>query len=323
MKKILVSLICCLTATLGWAQEKNAYTLFDAQGNRVDYTQMMDVLERQDVVFIGEIHNCPIAHWMEYEIVKDLYDRHGDRLMIGAEMFERDNQLILDEYLAGMITPERFNAEAKLWPNYKTDYSPIVEFAKEHKIPFVATNVARRYANMVAKGGFEALDGLSDEAKRYVAPLPLNYVPNKSVDEYFGAMKMPGMKQSAAENLSKAQAVKDSFFVCLRSERRGHVFGYADEEIGLTECFGIELVGIFLPDDLHRADLQTGTVLVEVGDDAAVVRRVEVAVHVDEFRLHPFFLSRRPFRIVRTLFYANRASVLAITSSGSGSIGKT
>lgn len=162
MKKILVSLICCLTATLGWAQEKNAYTLFDAQGNRVDYTQMMDVLERQDVVFIGEIHNCPIAHWMEYEIVKDLYDRHGDRLMIGAEMFERDNQLILDEYLAGMITPERFNAEAKLWPNYKTDYSPIVEFAKEHKIPFVATNVARRYANMVAKGGFEALDGLSD-----------------------------------------------------------------------------------------------------------------------------------------------------------------
>ncbi len=53
---------------------------------------------------------------MEYEIVKDLYDRHGDRLMIGAEMFERDNQLILDEYLAGVITPERFNAEAKLGP---------------------------------------------------------------------------------------------------------------------------------------------------------------------------------------------------------------
>lgn len=105
MKKILVSLICCLTATLGWAQEKDAYTLFDAQGNRVDYTQMMDVLERQDVVFIGEIHNCPIAHWMEYEIVKDLYDRHGDRLMISAEIIKRDNQLILDEYLAGMITP--------------------------------------------------------------------------------------------------------------------------------------------------------------------------------------------------------------------------
>ena len=62
MKKILVSLICCLTATLGWAQEKNAYTLFDAQGNRVDYTQMMDVLERQDVVFIGEIHNLSLIH---------------------------------------------------------------------------------------------------------------------------------------------------------------------------------------------------------------------------------------------------------------------
>ena len=239
MKKILVSLICCLTATLGWAQEKNAYTLFDAQGNRVDYTQMMDVLERQDVVFIGEIHNCPIAHWMEYEIVKDLYDRHGDRLMIGAEMFERDNQLILDEYLAGMITPERFNAEAKLWPNYKTDYSPIVEFAKEHKIPFVATNVARRYANMVAKGGFEALDGLSDEAQRYVAPLPLNYVPNKSVDEYFGAMKMPGMKQSAAENLSKAQAVKDATMAWSIAERMQSKLVHMNGNFHSTDHSGI------------------------------------------------------------------------------------
>lgn len=239
MKKILVSLICCLTETLGWAQEKNAYTLFDAQGNRVDYTQMMDVLERQDVVFIGEIHNCPIAHWMEYEIVKDLYDRHGDRLMIGAEMFERDNQLILDEYLAGMITPERFNAEAKLWPNYKTDYSPIVEFAKEHKIPFVATNVARRYANMVAKGGFEALDGLSDEAKRYIAPLPLNYVPNKSVDEYFGAMKMPGMKQSAAENLSKAQAVKDATMAWSIAERMQSKLVHMNGNFHSTDHCGI------------------------------------------------------------------------------------
>ena len=55
----------CLTAGLVVAQEKRAYTLFDADGQETDYAHMMSVLGERQVVFIGEIHNCPIAHWME------------------------------------------------------------------------------------------------------------------------------------------------------------------------------------------------------------------------------------------------------------------
>ena len=77
MKKILdiVDLLPDRNARLGTGRKMP--TRCSTPGQSVDYTQMMDVLERQDVVFIGEIHNCPIAHWMEYEIVKDLYDRHA------------------------------------------------------------------------------------------------------------------------------------------------------------------------------------------------------------------------------------------------------
>lgn len=92
---------------------------------------------------------------------------------------------------------------------------------------------------MVAKGGFEALDGLSDEAKRYVAPAPLNYVPNKSVDEYFGAMKMPGMKQSAAENLSKAQAVKDATMAWSIAERMQSKLVHMNGNFHSTDHSGI------------------------------------------------------------------------------------
>ena len=111
---MIIILWFCLTGGLVVAQEKRAYTLFDADGQETDYAHMMSVLGEQQVVFIGEIHNCPIAHWMEYEIVRDLYALHKDRLMIGAEMFERDDQLVLDEYLSGLITAERFTKEAKL-----------------------------------------------------------------------------------------------------------------------------------------------------------------------------------------------------------------
>ena len=69
---MIIILWFCLTGGLVVAQEKRAYTLFDADGQETDYAHMMSVLGEQQVVFIGEIHNCPIAHWMEYEIVKDL-----------------------------------------------------------------------------------------------------------------------------------------------------------------------------------------------------------------------------------------------------------
>ena len=227
---MIIILWFCLTGGLVVAQEKRAYTLFDADGQETDYAgrlrdekyaeelkvqkanhaHMMSVLGEQQVVFIGEIHNCPIAHWMEYEIVRDLYALHKDRLMIGAEMFERDDQLVLDEYLSGLITAERFTKEAKLWPNYPTDYKKIVEFAKTNRIPFVATNVPRRYAAMVSRGGFGALEQLSEEAKNYIAPLPLNYVRNEGVETYFRSMEMPGAKKEDTEKLAKAQALKDA-----------------------------------------------------------------------------------------------------------------
>lgn len=221
MKKTIALAACCLAITLASAQEKKAYAVFDGAGQKTDYGQMLRTLGKKNVVFVGEIHNCPIAHWIEYEIIKDLYTLHGAELLIGAEMFERDDQLVLDEYLGGVISAERFNKEAKLWPNYKTDYGPIVEFVKANAIPFVATNIPRRYANLVSRGGFEALDGLTDEAKQYIAPLPFDYVPNESVDRYFGAMAMPGMKAGQAENLSKAQAVKDATMAWSIAQRIG------------------------------------------------------------------------------------------------------
>ena len=148
----------CLTAGLVVAQEKRAYTLFDADGQETDYAHMMSVLGEQQVVFIGEIHNCPIAHWMEYEIVKDLCEVHKGKLAIGLEMLEADNQLVLDEYVGRLISSDRFEEEARLWPNYQTDYAAVVGLGREYGLKVVATNVPRRYANMVKNGGFEALD---------------------------------------------------------------------------------------------------------------------------------------------------------------------
>ena len=166
--KIFQSILCIMLlgiSVASWGQEKKAYRLFDANGKEVGYREMMKVLKNQDVVFLGEVHNCAIAHWMEYEIVKDLCEVHKGKLAIGLEMLEADNQLVLDEYVGRLISSDRFEEEARLWPNYQTDYAAVVGLGREYGLKVVATNVPRRYANMVKNGGFEALDKLSAEAK--------------------------------------------------------------------------------------------------------------------------------------------------------------
>ncbi len=79
-KYFMYNVVGYLRCKLGTGEEK-AYRLFDANGKE-GYREMMKSVENQDVVFLGEVHNCAIAHWMEYEIVKDLCEVHKGKLAI-------------------------------------------------------------------------------------------------------------------------------------------------------------------------------------------------------------------------------------------------
>jgi uncharacterized iron-regulated protein len=188
--------------------DKPAYYLYNKDGKDVKYEKMLKEAEDADIVLFGESHDNPISHWLELELTKDLYDLKKDKLVIGAEMFETDNQLILSEYTDSLISTSRFEEEAKLWPNYKTDYKPLVEFARKNNLKFVASNVPRRYASLVNSKGFEGLDGLSDEAKALLPPLPIKY--DAELNCYKSMMEMEGMGSHVTANFPKAQAIKDA-----------------------------------------------------------------------------------------------------------------
>lgn len=208
--------------TLAAMAQKPAYRLFREDGKKVKYEKMLEAASGADIVLFGELHTNPISHWLQLELTGDLFEARGESLILGAEMFEADNQLILDEYLAGWITESKFEEEARLWNNYLTDYKPLVLIAKENDLDFVATNVPRRYANMVFKRGVASLDSLSFEAKSYMAPLPLEY--DRSLKCYSQLMgegdslmgSMGPMGGHASVNLVDAQAIKDatmSYFI--------------------------------------------------------------------------------------------------------------
>jgi uncharacterized iron-regulated protein len=212
MKQLFFFLIFSLTLNLS-AQDKLAYKVFTGEGKKADYGDILKASLKADVVFFGELHDNPIAHWLEFEITKDLYSAKGKNLMLAAEMFETDNQLLIDEYLARTIKESSFESEVRLWTNYKTDYKPLMSFARENGLKFVASNIPRRYASVVASGGFEALSELSPGAMVYIAPLPVEYDPElpcyKDMLSMGGEIAGP-MAKNVNQNLPKAQAIKDA-----------------------------------------------------------------------------------------------------------------
>lgn len=204
MRKLSLVIGVCVLSAVGFAQDKPAYTIFDGNGKKVTYKKMIKGLGDKDVVLFGEYHDNPIVHWLQLEVTMDL-DKTRD-LVLGAEMFEADNQDELDDYMSGKIDAKAFDTLARLWPNYYTDYSPIVEYAKEQKIKFVAANVPRRFANMVYKKGFESLESLTTEELTWIAPLPMKY--DSTLRGYVKMIEMMG--GHGGSNMPKAQATKDA-----------------------------------------------------------------------------------------------------------------
>jgi len=232
MKKILFILLLVSTQLIS-AQKIEAFKIFNAKGKKVSYKKLLKKAQKSDIIFIGEEHNNPVAHWFEIKITADLYKKLGQqdtpskKIEMGAEMMEADNQEAYDKYLKGELTYKELKKEARLWPNFKTDYKPLLDFAKNNHIAFTATNIPRRYANKVFKSGFESLDSLTPPEKAWLAPLPILYDP--SLSSYVEMKKMEHMKfmpKKMKENLPKAQAVKDATMAhfILKNHKKGNIF---------------------------------------------------------------------------------------------------
>ncbi len=152
-----------------------SYKIFDKDGEEVDYSDIIDKAEDSEVILFGEYHNNSISHYLQFKLTKSIFEENNGKVIIGAEMFESDDQIIVNEYMQDQITEKYFSKEAKLWDNFTTDYKPIFDFAKENTINFIATNIPRRYAGYVARNGLDKLGILSNDAHSYIAPLPIKF----------------------------------------------------------------------------------------------------------------------------------------------------
>lgn len=209
MRKLLFAFaVFCITGIK--AQQFDAYKFYNKKGKAVKTEKIVRQLSDYDVVLFGELHNNSIVHWLQLKLTEALYQQKNKQLILGAEMFERDNQPQLDRYLSGKLDPKSMKDSVRLWNNYITDYKPLLDFAKAKNLKFIAGNIPRKYASQVAKQGLESLNTLDTKEKAYIATLPIKVTLDTPGYKEMKTMMGDHVDDLKVMNFISAQAVKDA-----------------------------------------------------------------------------------------------------------------
>jgi uncharacterized iron-regulated protein len=189
--KFFVSMVSFIFSFSILAQDSMSahYKIYDTRSKQlVTIDKIVADMAGADVLFFGEEHNDSAGHYLENKIFRALHEQYGEKMVLSMEMFEADGQVGLNEYLNGFINEDRFARDVRLWSNYR-DYRPMIEYAKQNKIPVIAANPPRRYVNLVSRRGMRSLDSLSKDAKKFLPPLPYDTLAGRYREKFVEIMK--------------------------------------------------------------------------------------------------------------------------------------
>ena len=280
-KNIFFILTVFFSIPLAAQEELKAYQFY-RDATAISFQKAVDAMAEADVVLFGEFHDHAMVHWLQLKTAQSLMKKRD--LIMGGEFFETDDQLLLDELIDGITPMKKFKAEAKLWPNFETDYAPLLQLVTDSQITFVATNVPRRYASFVARNGADTLASLSKEAKQFLPPLPMPFsMETPGYQEVYDMMGGGhGMKP---ENFVKAQALKDytmaynigenleknSLFIHFNGDFHSSDFGgiywYLNELYPKLEVISIKVVQTTDVELVRHDELVGGDIILVVPED--------------------------------------------------------
>jgi uncharacterized iron-regulated protein len=214
MKNLIFFLFLSIVMTFSIFGQANSehYRIYDAKGNPATMVQILEAVGQNDVVFLGEMHDDAVGHALQFDIFKSAVEKYSPnrKIALSLEMFERDVQMVVNEYLAGLISEKKFMDDSRPWGNYKTDYRPLVELAKEKRFPVIAANAPRRYVNMVSRGGRDTLKGLSKDAKKFLPPLPYSQASEAYSKKFKSLMGGAPEAQMGLNNILDSQSLWDA-----------------------------------------------------------------------------------------------------------------
>lgn len=163
--RLMVAVVLAAAPATAAAQHYIPHRVFDSGSKRfIDFEQLAARAAAVDFVFFGEEHDNADTHWLEFALLQAI-GRRRPTATVAMEMFERDVQSRVDDYLAGRTSEDDFLSNSRPWPRYRDHYRGLVEFSRNHQWAVVASNVPRRLASLVGRRGLGALDTLPDQER--------------------------------------------------------------------------------------------------------------------------------------------------------------
>jgi uncharacterized iron-regulated protein len=144
------------------------YSITSAQNESLSLLELSQAIKGADIILVGEWHAHPGVHLMQAQLLAQLYNQNQN-IALSMEQFSRNNQLVLDQYLAGEIGEQPLIKNANAWPNYRSDYRPLVEFAKQHDLDVIAANAPKSIVRCIGQHGEKYLDRLPKDERKWVA----------------------------------------------------------------------------------------------------------------------------------------------------------
>ena len=144
-------------------------------GRRLAWDDVRGAMRWADVILVGERHDDAVAHQVELALVSEAVGM-ASLTGVSMEMLERDEQEIVDAYLAGKISRKEFvgrTGSANWGGKGKWDvwYQPIVDAARDAGVPLIAANSPRKYVKEARVEGYGGLwEHPPGERKLYFIP---------------------------------------------------------------------------------------------------------------------------------------------------------
>lgn len=160
----MLTLLSCTSVSAGSRMQDNAEAavidLPVVKLNQIDpLTQTIEQINSARVVLVGETHTRYDHHMVQLEVLKQLH-RQSPNVALGVEWFQQPYQAHLDAYVAGEISEREMLHLTGYFERWRYDYRlyrPIIQFAREHKIPIIALNASRELTRALSKSGFDKL----------------------------------------------------------------------------------------------------------------------------------------------------------------------
>lgn len=125
-----------------------------------DLERILPALADRRVIYVGETHDQYAHHLVQLEVIRYLHQA-DPRLAIGLEFFQQPFQEALDRYVAGEIDERTMLRQTEYYERWSYDYrlyAPILQYAREHRLPLLALNASSELVGKVRKSGLEGLD---------------------------------------------------------------------------------------------------------------------------------------------------------------------